>query len=485
MPQQNFQVHLEGIINLLSNHLYSAPKVFVRELLQNATDAITARQLMQSDFSPQVTIQLINGERPTLSFEDNGIGLTESEVQEFLSNIGASTKRDREGFIGQFGIGLLSCFMVTEEIIMITRSATGGPAIEWRGKEDGTFTTRRINKDMEPGAKVYLVPKENAISLFSKERLVGLIQEYGDLLPYPILFGTDEQQVERINSGVAPFELEYDSAEEEQEALLAFGKEHFNQSFLEAISIRSAQGKTRGVAYILEKSPSIAEKPKHRVYLKRMMVSDANKEILPKWAFFVQAIINTEELQPTASRESFYQNETLDKVRKQLGRCIRNYLVQLNQKKQEKLQQIIDTHRLPMKMLAKDDDEFFRIVIQHMRFPSTMGMVNIRDYLQHSEVLFHLSDIEEYEKVQHIARSQDMAIINSHFEYDEELLQKLPKIYPGIQVEQVNTLNVFDRLAPLSEEEGKDVRYLALCLYPGRRGFLCQSTSQASDDRNI
>lgn len=419
MPQQNFQVHLKGIINLLSNHLYSAPKVFVRELLQNATDAITARQQMPSAFSPQVTIQLINGERPTLSFEDNGIGLTEAEVQEFLSNIGASTKRDRKGFIGQFGIGLLSCFMVTEEIIMITRSAKGGPAIEWRGKEDGTFTTRRINKEMMPGAKVYLVPKESATALFSKERLRKLIREYGDLLPYPVLFGIDEQPVERVNSGVAPFELEYDSGEEEQEALMAFGQEHFHQSFLAAIPLRSVKGKIRGVAYILGKSPSIVEKPKHKVYLKRMMVSDTNREILPKWAFFVQAIINTDELQPTASREAFYQNETLDKVRKQLGRCIRNYLVRLNQKDQKRLQLIMDTHRASMKMLAKEDDEFFKIVIQHMRFPSTRGRIKIREYLRHSDVLYHLPDIEEYEKVKNIARSQEMVIINSRFDCDE------------------------------------------------------------------
>jgi molecular chaperone HtpG len=458
--QQNFQVHLEGIINLLSNHLYSAPKVFVRELLQNATDAITARQHIDTDFSPRVTIQLVRGEKPTLIFEDNGIGLTEEEVQEFLSNIGASTKRDREGFIGQFGIGLLSCFMVTDQIIMVTCSAKGGPAIEWRGKEDGTFNTRLLDKEMAPGTKVYLVPKENATSLFSKDALVGLVREYGDLLPYPILLGTEEQPAEQINSGVAPFELKYESAEEEQEALLAFGNEHFQQSFLAAIPIRSAQGKTRGVAYILNESPSLAEKPQHKVYLKRMMVSDTNREILPQWAFFVQAIINTDELQPTASREAFYKNETLEKVRKQLGRCIRNYLVLLNQNDPKRLQLIIETHRLSMKMLAKDDDEFYKIVIQHMRFPSTRGSVSIREYLQHSKVLYHLPDLEEYEKVKNIAHAQDLTIINSRYDYDEELLTKLPKIYPGLAVEKVNTLNVLDRLSDLTEEEQEDIQFL-------------------------
>lgn len=442
-------------------------------MLQNATDAITARQQSEPGFKGQVSIHITEGDRPTLTFEDNGIGLTENEIQLFLSNIGASTKRDSDDFIGQFGIGLLSCFMVTDEIIMITRSVNGDSAFEWRGSEDGTFVTRRLNKKMSPGTKVYIVPKKEMSHLFSEETLTELIREYGDLLPYPILFTKGNNSAKQVNSGIAPFEERFEDEQEQHDALMAFGKEQLNQSFIDAIPLRTANNKTVGVAYVLEKTPSMANKPNNKVYLKRMMVSDENQDILPKWAFFVQAIINTNELQPTASRESFYQNKTLEKVRKQMGRCIRNYLVQLHQSDPDRLERIISSHRMSMKMLAKDDEEFFRIVIHYMRFPSTIGRVTIREYLQHSKVLYHLPNLEEYEKVKNIAQAQGMAIIHSRYDYDEELLNRLPKIYEGMQVEEVNTHTLLQRLAELSEEEATEVKELLSIADEELSEFMC------------
>ena len=254
---------------------------------------------------------------------------------------------------------------------------------------------------------------------------------------------------------------------------MAFGKEQLDQSFIDAIPLKTANNKTLGVAYILEQSPSMANKPNNKVYLKRMLVSDENQDILPKWAFFVQAIINTNELQPTASRESFYQNERLEKVRKQIGRCIRNYLVQLHQTDPHKLEEIIQSHRISMKMLAKDDEDFFRIVIHHMRFPSTVGQVTIREYLQHSKVLHHLPDLEEYEKVKNIAQAQGMAIINSRYDYDEALLTKLPEIYEGMQVEKVDTHTLLEGLAELSEAEAKEVEKLLIIAEEELSEFSC------------
>ena len=111
-----FQVNLGGVLEVLSNHLYSSERVFIRELLQNACDAIVARQLKSADWKEgKIHLELIAeaDQVPLLVIEDNGIGLNESEVRQFLSSIGASTKRDyftnnRDQFIGQFGIGLLS-----------------------------------------------------------------------------------------------------------------------------------------------------------------------------------------------------------------------------------------------------------------------------------------------------------------------------------------------------------------------------------------
>lgn len=169
MKQYNFQVNLSGIIDILANHLYSEESVFIRELLQNATDAVTARIKKGEHFTPAIELELMNhADGPSqLLMADNGIGLTEKEVHAFLSMIGASSKKDellkkREGFIGQFGIGLLSCFMVADEIVLVTK-ATGEPnAIKWIGSSDGTYSITILDKDYSTGTRVYLTARKQA-----------------------------------------------------------------------------------------------------------------------------------------------------------------------------------------------------------------------------------------------------------------------------------------------------------------------------------
>ena len=164
-----FQVNLAGVIELLSAHLYSGPQVYLRELLQNAVDAIAARQLAGPALAGEITVELLAGAggAATLIFEDNGIGLTEEEIHRFLATIGSSSKRqDLPGptdFIGQFGIGLLSGFMVSDEIVMVTRSVQAGPAYEWRGRSDGSYSVRALpGSEVQPGTKVFLRAKPAA-----------------------------------------------------------------------------------------------------------------------------------------------------------------------------------------------------------------------------------------------------------------------------------------------------------------------------------
>ena len=148
--EHNFQVDLRGVIDLLSNHLYSGPQVYVRELLQNSVDAIVARQQLDPMHKGSVSFEVSEsrGDGPAaLVVHDNGIGLTEEEVHRFLATIGQSSKREsvsRDDFIGQFGIGLLSGFLVSSEIVVITKSVQEqSPAVKWTGRMDGTSTANR------------------------------------------------------------------------------------------------------------------------------------------------------------------------------------------------------------------------------------------------------------------------------------------------------------------------------------------------------
>ena len=134
----HFQVNLGGMLDILSNHLYKSQDVFVRELLQNAVDAVTMRQERQPGWKDgYITITVVPGER--IEVADNGLGLTKEEIHRFLAVIGQSSKTQLvngqipQDYIGRFGIGLLSCFMVSDSITVLTVPMDESQANIWTG----------------------------------------------------------------------------------------------------------------------------------------------------------------------------------------------------------------------------------------------------------------------------------------------------------------------------------------------------------------
>ena len=143
--------------------------MYLRELLQNAVDAITARQATDPGTPQRIDVRTADD---GLSISDTGIGLTPDEVRELLATIGRSSKRDEIGFartefLGQFGIGLLSAFMVADEIEVVTQPA-GGPATHWIGTADGRYTIAATTDRAEPGTTVTLKARRGAEQWYKK-----------------------------------------------------------------------------------------------------------------------------------------------------------------------------------------------------------------------------------------------------------------------------------------------------------------------------
>ena len=377
-----FKVNLEGMIKLLSNHLYSSPEVYVRELLQNAIDAITARKKIDNAFEGEVYFEIFEASKdnsPTLVIEDNGIGLTEDEVHQFLSVIGQSSKKEdilsyQNDFIGQFGIGLLSCFIVSDEILLITKSVKSTKTIEWTGRCDGTYHVRELETNNLPGTKVYLRCKPGSEDFFQTTMLKDLLVHYGCFLPYPVYFSDTIIKI-KINDQ-KPFSFERDKIiHEDKEKILEYGLKTFDEHFLDYIPLLSNVGDITGFAYIIAHKMNPSVRRKHRVYLKDMFLSDNVENLLPDWAFFAKCIVNIKDLQPTASREELYDDKKLKDAQQELSQCIRNYLVQKAKYETDTLRSIISIHGLAIKALAIEDDELYQLFINFLlliydfRFP--------------------------------------------------------------------------------------------------------------------
>lgn len=473
-----FQVNLGGIIDLLSNHIYSSPQVFVRELLQNAVDAITARRLLEPGHRGEVSIELSAadaGARPSLVFSDNGTGLTEEEIHRFLATIGETSKRagtpeQQADFIGRFGVGLLACFVVSEEIVVTTRSVSGdGPAVEWRGRADGTYTVRAPERAMGAGTEVRLLCKDGSEEFFTPAKIAELARHYGGLLPFPIRLTSAEGSL-IVNEGQPPWRATFADAQLEREAYLDYGRNVFGTDFIDYVPLSSRPGDVRGAAYVLPYSPSPTARKTHRVYLKNMLLSEEAEGLLPDWAFFVKCVVNANDLRPTASRESFYEDETLALTRDALGRSLRDYLVDLAESDPRRLKSLIGLHFMSIKSLAAADSDFFRIFVKWLPFETNMGTMTLTEYRAEHETVRFAPGLDQFRQIARVAAAQGLCVINAGYSYDSQLLYKLAEVFPGARLAVVDgdsLSHAFEYLTLDEEEEVSNfTRFAAATLAP-------------------
>ncbi|QVL31337.1 HSP90 family protein [Telmatocola sphagniphila] len=476
-----FQIHLRGIIDLLSKHLYSGPEVFVRELLQNGVDAIRARKQIDADHQGEITLELITpkGKPATLIVSDNGIGLTEEEVHRFLATIGESSKRAIEGekpldFIGQFGVGLLSCFVVSEEVVVISRSAKpDSKTVEWRGRPDGTYDLKILELDFQPGTQVCLTARPDQMELMTDTRIPELAEHFGGLLPIPIHFAYGSRNWV-VNEKGAPWRQEFVDDKERARVLLAYGKEIFNTSFLDAIPLLSPAGQVDGVAFVLSHEVNLAAKRTHRVYLKNMLLSESADNLLPEWAFFVKAVVNANALRPMASRESFYEDEALDQTREELGNCLRRYLIQLADKRPEKFASFVELHYRALKALAAQDDEFFHLIIDMLPFQTNRGTLPFGEIRRLEDRILQAPTTDQFRQVDKIARAQGLLVINAGYTYDADLLSRAAENF-DLTIEEIEAGDLARELDEPTPEDLKAAQQLLQVANQALKPFRCET----------
>ncbi|WP_329137932.1 HSP90 family protein [Streptomyces sp. NBC_01476] len=463
-----FQVDLRGLVDLLSHHLYSSPRVYLRELLQNAVDAITARQALDAGAPARITVRTADGR---LTVTDTGVGLTEADVHRFLATIGRSSKRGADGgldgaelasargdFIGQFGIGLLACFVVADEITVTTKSAAdpAAPAVEWRGGSDGRYAIRPLPAGAvtEPGTTVTLVPRPDAAEWTRPEQVVALARHYGALLRHEVTVEDAGGRVTRINDTPPPWQRRYGSPLARKEALVEHCRRTFDFTPLDTIDLDLPLVGLRGVAYVLPTSVHPSRQAGHRVHLKGMLLSDQAHELLPDWAFFVRCVVDADSLRPTASREALYEDETLAAIRDALGARIRDWLTGLSAGDPALLHQFIATHHLAVKALARYDDELLRLLLPWLPFETTDGQVTLDEFARAHPVILVTQSVEEFRQVAPIASAAGLGVVNGGYAYDRDLVHRLPEIRPGSSVTDLDPTTVtahLDTVDPAAE----------------------------------
>lgn len=442
-----FQVHLGGIIELLSASIYTGPQVFVRELLQNGCDAIVARCEFEPDHDGTIRVLPADAAGAVFAVEDDGVGLTTAEVGELLATVGRSSKRDildlpRTDRLGQFGIGLLSCFMVSDEIRVRSRSVTGAPAVEWVGRVDGTFTVTELSADLPAGTRVELVPRHDVTGLVSPAGVRELADRFGRHLPVRVTVAGETV------TRPAPF-LERTAVPSPE--LRELGREIVGAEPFAAFPVHVPSTGTRGTAFVLPFALSPGQRQSSRVYLGGMLLSERMDDLLPDWAFFVRSVVDTTGLHPTASRESLIEDDALETTRAELGAAVRRWVIGLAAEAPHRLAAFLSVHHLALRALVLHDDELARFIVPHLPIETTEGPTTFGEAARRGTVRYTRT-VDEFRQLAGIAR-RGAPIVNGGYVYDADIAARLPEFVPGSDVEIVTVADEIDHLdvPPLAE----------------------------------
>lgn len=424
-----FQVDLRGMVDVLSRSLYSGPRVYVRELLQNAVDAITARRALEPGCPATVTLTLGTSDGASrLTCTDTGIGLTLEETETLLSTIGSSSKRDELGlsrgdYLGQFGIGLLSCFMVSPQILVTSRSAHGGDPVRWRGGADGTYDVERLDPAAVPstGTSITLtaLPSEPWLA---PDTVRALVTEFGSLLDVDILVTSADGLTTRHGRGQGLWELPREEAR--RRCRQELGADPFDM-----LELTVPEAGLRGTVVILDRAAP-AGAARHTLTVGRMLVSRSAEGLAPDWAGFVRVVADASNLHLTASRESVRDDDLLAAVRDAVGQRVRDWLERLGRVAPSRLTAFLSAHALGLSAAALHDPEVLRLVARHLPMTTTRGpltLARLASLAGRDGRVRYTRTTDQYRALADVADAQGLVLVNAGHVHETELITALTR----------------------------------------------------------
>ncbi len=465
-----FELHLPGLLKVLAEHLYSSQRVGVRELIQNAHDSCVRRSVERpvAGYRPRIDLIADPASR-TLRVIDNGSGLTEDEILNYLSVIGRGYTRElRERLeaaepggsrelIGQFGVGFLSAFLIASSVTVETRS-TGGPALRWSSIGDEHYELTAGDR-AEVGTTVELRLKPSAIFLLHEASLIEIVRAYADFLPIAIHVNGEP---DRVNLGAPPWE-----APDPVDACRDYARRRFGEADPSWV-LPLADGlidlghdtitvPLRGFLFVPAGSvASIHEYGSVAVYIRGMSICDEDRDLLPPWARFVRGVIDTPALQPTASREAVHRDDSFEEVRRviadQLGRGIR----QLAGRDPDAWRRVVHGHSDVIMGWASKDDAFFRMVAESVLLRTSRGRLSMPEYLRASGNVVYFTTRELGSLQDRIlAEGRDVPAIDASWFAVTPFLQRYTELHPGLSLVRLdNDPEKLLRPAPPGELSG-------------------------------
>ena len=497
LSQQPFQTEVSQLLKLIIHSLYSHKEIFLRELISNASDALdklryltlTKDDYKSFTFDPKISLEFQDGENPTLTITDSGIGMSKKELQDnlgtiarsgtknFLSKLSGDAKKDSQ-LIGQFGVGFYSSFMVADRVEVASKKAGNKEA--WRWISDGE-TGFEIKKDVKKdnGTSIIIHLNDEGKEFASRWQIESLVKKYSDHIDFPIFLTFPEidyddegkeksrkLKTEQVNDAKAFWTRSKNELKKKdyKEFYKSFSND-LEEPF-EWVHFRAEGNLEFTILFFIPKkaSPDIYRADYQsgvKLYVNRVFITDDDKELLPPWLRFVKGVIDSSDLPLNVSREILQQNRIMAKIKSNSVKKILDKLKTVAGDK-DKYAQFFDQYGRLIKEGVYQDFEHKEALTDLLRFKSTKddGLVSLREYIdrmrEDQKSIYYITGqnqislrnsplLEMYEK-------KDMEVLILDDEIDEIIITAVPK-YDEKELKSVNRSGAADDFSDDTDKE--------------------------------
>lgn len=399
-------VQTEHIFPIIKRWLYSDKEIFLREIVSNASDAETKLKHLvavgqatgiEGDYRIDVTV---DKKAKTITVEDNGIGMTEDEVKQYINQIALSGALDfiqkyetasSDGIIGHFGLGFYSSFMVADTVELDTRSYTGAPAVHWSCNTDGEYEMSESNKEGR-GTVITLHVTEEEKEFLEADRLKGILEKYCGFLPFPVYFndaGETPAESEEAKEPVPVNDVEplWQKMPNEctEEDYTKFYHKVFHDPLdpLFHIHINADYPLNfKGILYF----PRLGNEYRSlegevKLFYNRVFVADNIKEVIPEYLLMLKGVLDCPELPLNVSRSYLQNSGYVSKISAHIVKKVCDKLAGLHNTDPEKYQSFWEDIKIFVEYGCIKDKKFYDRMNDIVLFKTTDGeFVTLNEY---------------------------------------------------------------------------------------------------------
>lgn len=374
--QGNIRISSENMMPIIKKWLYSEKDIFLREIVANASDAITKLKklvdLGEASVGEDYRITVTTDTKAnTLTVEDNGIGMTAEEVETYITQIAFSgaadfvekyEKANGEGIIGHFGLGFYSAYMVSENIEIFTKSyREGATGVHWESDGNSTYSIGDCEKETRGTKIVMHLAKEEKD--FSKEGEVRkLLQKYCAFMPVEIYLNPKEGEEEKPVNTTLPLYMKQpkDCTEEEYKTFYRDTFSDYNEPLFWIHLNMEYPFRLKGILYFPKVKKQVElERGQVKLYCNQVYIADNIKEVIPEFLMLLNGVIDCPDIPLNVSRSFLQNDKQVQKIAKHITKKVADKLSDLYKKDKEKYENCWKDLATFVKFGCIKDDDFY------------------------------------------------------------------------------------------------------------------------------